>query len=74
VLDQTFQPMAGQTVKWAVASGGGTVESPVTTTSATGHASTHYTAGSTPGTVYVTATLDGLGTITFSVIVAAAGG
>lgn len=72
VFDQNLNVMQGQTVKWAVVSGGGTVDSPVTTTNAEGLASTHYTAGPNTGNVQISATLDGLGSITFTIIVAAA--
>lgn len=71
VLDQYFNVMSGVTVKWAVVSGGGTVSSESTVTGADGLTQVFYTAGSSEGFVGVSATVEGLGTITFTLLVEA---
>lgn len=70
VFDQFRNVLPGQTVTWRVESGGGTVSNPTTVTNNNGIAQTHYTAGTATGTVDISATLDGLGTINFTLTVA----
>lgn len=65
VADQFGNPVAGATVTWAIASGGGTLSGTTTTTSAAGLAQVTYTLDTTPGPATVTATSGALGTVTF---------
>ncbi|MEO7997161.1 MAG: hypothetical protein ABI852_06925 [Gemmatimonadaceae bacterium] len=62
VVDQFGNVIAGATVTFAVASGGGTVTGGAQTTSATGIATVgNWTLGSTPGANSITATVTGAG-------------
>lgn len=70
VFDQYRNVMPGQTITWRVESGGGTVSNPTTVTDANGIAQTHYTAGNATGIVDISATLDALGTLNFTLTVA----
>jgi hypothetical protein len=73
-FDNSTQPMEGVQVTWAVdPSTGGTVSSATTTTDDAGFTQINFTPGSTPGTVFVRATADGL-TVSFTVNVIAASG
>jgi hypothetical protein len=72
-FDTSTAPMAGVTVNWSVASGGGSVTPTSTITDGAGQASANYTAGTTTGEAQVRATAEGL-TVTFTVTVAAAAG
>jgi hypothetical protein len=65
VLDQYGGSVANVTVTWAIASGGGGLSSPSTTTDANGVTSVTYTTGPTPGSATITATVAGIGTLTF---------
>lgn len=58
--DERSSPMPGVVVTWAVAQGTGTLSAVSSTTDANGDASTIFTAGTTTGTVYITATADPL--------------
>lgn len=69
VFDQYRNVMPGKTVTWRVESGGGTVSDPTTVTNSNGIAQTFYTAGSATGIVDISATLEGLGTLTFTLTV-----
>lgn len=64
------QPVAGATIQWQVAQGGGSLSSTSSTTNANGQASTMLTLGPSPGTntVVATATVNGasVGSVTFS--------
>jgi adhesin/invasin len=66
VADQNGSPLANATVTWAVASGGGTLSSTSTTTDSNGQAQITYTAATTAGTASVTATVDALSAVTFT--------
>jgi hypothetical protein len=68
VTDQDGNPFPGGTVNWKVTGGGGTVADTSTTADAHGYTSTTYTAGATPGTATVAATLPTtLWTTTFTI-------
>jgi hypothetical protein len=71
VLDQFDDPMAGVSVAWAVASGGGTLSGATSTTNAQGQAQINYTGGATAGPATVTATVTGLTAVTFTLTLAA---
>lgn len=60
------EPLAGATVAWQVVSGGGAVAPASSSTDATGTATTQWTLGPTAGAQSVTATVQGLGPVTFS--------
>lgn len=70
VYDQQLAFLPGQVVTWAVTSGGGSVDSPSTTTNQFGIAQTFYTAGATTGPVNVRVTVEGLGSLNFTLFVA----
>ena len=73
-FDNSTQPMEGVQVAWTVSpTSGGTVSSATTTTDDAGFTQINFTPGSTPGTVFVRATADGL-TVSFTVNVIAASG
>jgi hypothetical protein len=73
-FDNSTQPMEGVQVTWTVSPAtGGTVSSATTTTDDAGFTQINFTPGSTPGTVFVRATADGL-TVSFTVNVIAASG
>lgn len=65
VIDQFGQQTEGIAITWAVSSGGGSVSATSTTTGADGITGIEYTAGASPGSATITATLPGLGTVTF---------
>lgn len=71
VSDQDRVVMAGQTVTWRIESGGGTLSATTTVTDNTGRARTFYTAGSATGFVDISATVAGLGSVTFTLTVEA---
>ena len=60
VVDANGNPVAGQTVSWAAATGGGSVSAPTSTTSAAGVASVGWTLGTAAGAQTATATSAGL--------------
>src|SRR5207249_2242466 len=64
VSDATGNPVAGVTVRWAAASGGGSVDPTTATTDANGHAQTVRTLGLVIGTQTTTATATTGGTAT----------
>ncbi|MEH2263611.1 N,N-dimethylformamidase beta subunit family domain-containing protein [Nostoc sp.] len=69
VLNSQNNPQSGVTVNFAVTSGGGSVSPTNVLTNSSGQASTTLTLGSVPtasGGVVVTATAEGIGSITFS--------
>ena len=66
VTDASNQPLPGIPVTFAITAGGGTLNAPVQTTSATGTASVVWTLGNTFGTKTLTATVAGLAPVTFS--------
>jgi len=72
-FDTSTAPMAGVTMNWSVASGGGSVTPTSSVTDDAGQASTNYTAGTTTGDAQVRATAEGL-TVTFTFTVAAPAG
>jgi DNA-binding beta-propeller fold protein YncE len=61
-------PVAGLTIAFAVATGGGALSGPTAVTDANGDASVNWTLGPTPGTQTVTASAPGLTAITFSAV------
>jgi hypothetical protein len=65
VIDQYGSPSASVTVTWAITSGGGSLSAASTTTDANGVTSVTYTTGLTPGSATITATVAGIGTLTF---------
>ncbi len=69
VRDQFGAGMLAAQVTWVIETGGGALSANTTTTDAAGNASTIYTAGSTVGTSSISATVDGLPPVRFSVIV-----
>lgn len=66
VLDQYDNPVAGDTVRWAVTAGGGTLADTVTVSNNAGLASTSYTLGAATGVNTVTASHAASAPITFS--------
>src|SRR5256884_7373695 len=77
VSDANSNPVAGVTVTWAAASGGGSVDPATSTTDVNGHAQTFRTLGVLIGTqtTTATATIGGTATtVTFSISATAAGG
>lgn len=68
VRDASNNPLAGVTVTWAAASGGGSVSPAASTTSAAGTASTTRTLGALAGAVTTTATVSGLAPVTFNAV------
>ena len=68
VTDDQGGGVAGVTVNWAVASGGGSVSAPSTTTNGSGEASVRFSSGTATGASTVTASAPGLtgSPITFS--------
>jgi trimeric autotransporter adhesin len=73
VTDASGTPVAGVTVNYTVASGTAQLSSASATTDVKGIATIQVTLGSTVGTVKITATSSGLGTVTFTIAVVAAG-
>lgn len=65
VLNQQNAPLQGITVQWSIA-GPGTLSSASTTTGSNGRAQVNVTAGSTPGTITVTASVAGLPAVSFT--------
>ena len=68
VLDQNGSAFAGVVVTFSVTAGGGTLSSITVTTDANGRARTTLTLGPEPGTNTVTATVEGLESVTFTAI------
>ena len=66
VLDQNGLAFAGAVVTFSVTAGGGTLSTAAATTDANGRARSTLTLGSNPGTNTVSATVEGLGTVTFT--------
>ena len=66
VLDQYGFSTEGTAVVWAITSGGGSLSATSTTTDANGITSVAYTAGLSPGHATITATLTGVGFLTFT--------
>ncbi len=68
VTDDQGDGVAGVTVNWAVASGGGSLSASTTTTNGSGQASVSFTSGTTTGASTVTASATGLtgSPVTFS--------
>jgi hypothetical protein len=69
-LDQLAGPLGDVEVQWTVFAGGGRVTPTASITDGAGNASTAYIPGSTPGTVLVRASAEGL-TVTFTINVTA---
>ena len=65
VIDQFGFSMEGVTVAWAIIAGGGSLSDASTNSDVDGVSSVTYTAGPTAGPARITATVIGLGTITF---------
>ena len=68
VSDEDGAAMAGVVVSFSVTAGGGTLSAATATTDATGRAATRLTLGSDPGTNTVSATVEGLESVTFTAI------
>jgi adhesin/invasin len=66
VLDQYGFSTEGTTIVWAITSGGGSLSATSTTTDANGITSIAYTAGTSAGRATITATLAGVGFLTFT--------
>ena len=66
VLDQNGLAFAGAVVTFSVTAGGGILSATTATTDANGRAATRLTLGSEPGPNTVEATVEGLGTVTFT--------
>ena len=66
VSDEDGAAMTGVIVSFAVTAGGGTLSSATATTDANGRAATRLTLGSDPGTNMVSATVEGLESVTFT--------
>lgn len=66
VLDQYGFSTEGTTITWAITSGGGSLTQTSTTTDANGITAVVYTAGPSPGRATITATLAGVGFLTFT--------
>ena len=66
VLDEDGAAIAGAVVTFSVTAGGGTLSATTATTDANGRARSTLTLGSEPGTNTVSATVEGLGTVTFT--------
>jgi Domain of unknown function (DUF4082)/Bacterial Ig-like domain (group 1) len=59
-------PQSGTTVNFAVTSGSGTISTTSAVTNASGQASTQLTLGTSAGTTIVTASVSGIGSVTFT--------
>jgi hypothetical protein len=66
VVDGSGNPVIGATVTWAVTAGGGSPNPASSTTDANGQAATTWTLGPTPGTNTLTASVTGVGAVTFT--------
>ena len=66
VLDEDGATIAGAVVTFSVTAGGGTLSATTATTDANGQATTTLTLGSDPGTNTVSATVEGLESVTFT--------
>jgi Bacterial Ig domain/Bacterial Ig-like domain (group 1) len=66
VADGSGNPVIGATVTWAVTAGGGSPNPASSTTDANGQAATIWTLGPTPSTNTLTASVAGVGTVTFT--------
>lgn len=66
VIDQYGFVVPNVTVTWAITSGGGSLSAASTTTDSNGLTSVTYTAGPTPGTATITATVSSIGTLPFT--------
>ncbi len=72
VLDQSFKPMVGVTVTWAITSTvTGSLVANTTTTNAAGEASVVANAGFTPGLLSVRATIEGQSPVSFAITITA---
>jgi alpha-tubulin suppressor-like RCC1 family protein len=71
ITDQYGNAVPGITVSWAIASGGGSVSAPTSTTNATGHAVVEWTLGPAAGQGSVTASVAGLSSQSFTAFAAA---
>lgn len=69
VADQFRGVVQGVTVTWAIAEGGGTLGTATSVSDVDGLAANTYTAGTTVGTSKITATVAGVGSVTFTVTV-----
>ena len=71
VTDQNGSPLPNTPVSWAVTSGGGTLSEPLSTSDASGHATTSYTAGTRTGAATVVATAAQIWTASFTIYIEA---
>jgi hypothetical protein len=65
VLDQFGLSTEGVTIAWAITSGGGSISAASTISDLDGLSAVSYTAGPTAGHATITATVIGIGTVTF---------
>jgi adhesin/invasin len=66
VIDQYGNALSNVTVNWVIVSGGGSLSAPATPSDLNGVAQVTYTAGPTAGSATISATVAGLGTLTFT--------
>jgi adhesin/invasin len=66
VIDQYGSALSNVTVSWAIVSGGGSLSAASTPSDLNGVAQVTYTAGPTAGSATITATVAGVGTLTFT--------
>jgi hypothetical protein len=66
VIDQYGSALSNVTVNWAIVSGGGTLSAAATPSDLNGVAQVSYTAGPTAGSATISATVAGVGTLTFT--------
>lgn len=71
VTDENGNPFGTGKVVWTVTSGGGTVADSTSTSDATGHTSTTYTAGTNPGVATIVATVASVWTASFTIHIVA---
>jgi uncharacterized protein (DUF2062 family) len=66
IIDQYGSALSNVTVNWAIVSGGGTLSAASTPSDLNGVAQVTYTAGPTAGSATISATVAGVGTLTFT--------
>lgn len=71
VIDDNGNPFPNAPVRWTVTSGGGTVADSTSTSDASGHTSTTYTAGTETGTATVVASVSQIWTASFNIHIVA---
>jgi alpha-tubulin suppressor-like RCC1 family protein len=74
VNDQTGNPLPGITVNWAVTAGGGSITPTSDVTDGSGLSQSRLTLGASPGVNTATASVTGLGSVTFNATAVSGGG